>query len=353
MKQQRFFLLKNSILIFSVFSLSLFISSCGCKRDKKEYTREIKENKFDSISKIKVSITRYEQDLFAIPIDSLKEGLAAMQSKYNFFYSKEDLENPANIASMKQYLNDYTIKSLYNEAMKQYPSLTWLEADLTAMFQKIKYLIPSWTVPQVYTYISGGDIEYPIKYADNNLVIALDLFLGQNYPLYKMWNIPQYITNRMTPQHIVLRCATEIAQAYLERQEIMPKTLLDKMIWHGKLLYFTDLVVPEAEDSTRIGYTTQQLAWMEINEGNVWGFFIEKNLLHSSNSRDIGKFLGEAPFTSTFSKNSAPRTGQYIGWQIVRAYMAKNKSVTPEELLKLNKSQEILNKSSYKPKKNE
>ncbi|HBG71712.1 MAG: hypothetical protein A2W93_06625 [Bacteroidetes bacterium GWF2_43_63] len=343
----------NLLLIIGLMVIAVGFSSCGCKREKKEFDREVSDSKLDSLSFIKVSINRYEQDLFAIPVDSLKEGLVNMQDKYSFFYSPEDLNDPMNIAYMKQYLKDPTILSLYREAMKQYPSLAWLESELTMTFRRIKYLIPSWTVPTVYTYVSGGDIELPVKYADNNLVIALDLFLGEKYPVYNMWGIPQYISNRMTKDYLVIKCATEICRAYLEKNCPAGKSMLDKMVYEGKLLYFTDVTVPSAADSIRIGYTGQQLFWAEKNQGNVWGFFIEKKLLHSTEMREINKFIGEAPFTSAFSNNSAPRIGRYIGWQIVRSYMAKNKNVTFEQLLKNNNSQEILNKSGYKPEKTE
>ncbi|MPM50534.1 hypothetical protein SDC9_97276 [bioreactor metagenome] len=341
------------LIIMGLIVLTGFVSSCGCKREKKEFDREISDSKLDSLSYIKVQIGRYENDLFSIPADSLREGLMAIQEKYSFFYSKEDLEDANNIAAMKQYLKDPTILSLYRETMKQYPSLTWLDSELTMMFRRIKYLIPSWTVPKVFTYVSGGDIEFPVKYADNNVVIALDMFLGQKYPVYNMWGIPQYISNRMTRDFITLRVAMEIGRAYIEKNCTEPKSLLDKMIFEGKLLYFTDVVVPGPEDSLRIGYNSQQLFWAEKNQGNVWGFFIEKKLLHTTEMREINKFIGEAPFTSAFSKNSAPRIGRYIGWQIVRSYMAKNKKITFEQLLRNNNSQEILNKSGYKPEKAE
>lgn len=343
----------NLLLIIGLIFSTGIMSSCKCDRDKKEFDREVSDSKLDSLSFIKVSINRYEKDLFAIPVDSLKEGLISMQKKYTFFYSPEDLEDPMNIEYMKQYLKDPTILSLYRETMKQYPSLTWLESELTMTFRRIKYLIPSWNVPNVYTYISGGDIEYPVKYADNNLVIALDLFLGEKYPVYKMWGIPQYISNRMSKDYMVVKCATEICRAWLEKNSPAGKTMLDKMIFEGKLLYFTDVTVPDCADSVRIGYNGQQLYWAEKNQGNVWGFFIEKKLLHTTEMRDINKFIGEAPFTSAFSKTSAPRIGRFVGWQIVRAYMSKNKNVTFEQLLKNNNSQEILNKSGYKPEKEE
>ncbi len=355
MKQAKFFVQGlNFVLLAGCLLLMIGVSSCGCNRDKDdEYGREVTQDQLDSLSNIKVSIIRYEKDLFTTSPDSLKAKLLQCKDKYKGFYSAEELEDPYNLLTMKQYISDPMIQSLYREVIKQYPSVAWLETDISVMFRRIKVLMPEWKVPVVYTYVSGGDIQYPVKYADDRLIIALDLFLGRNYPVYKMWGLPEYMTNRMTKDYVVLSTATEIGRAYVDRNAGRGKSMLEQMIYEGKLLYFTDVAIPDAPDSLRIGYTTQQLAWAEKNQGNVWSFFIEKKLLHTTEMKDINKFIGEAPFTSAFSKNSAPRIGRYIGWQIVRAYMAKNKDVTVPELLKNKNAQEILNKSGYKPKKEE
>ena len=354
MKQKIFFRISKVALtvVFMLFVVSLF-NSCSCDREKKEYLREIGSGQLDSLGNIVVTIDRYEKDLFSIPEDSLQHGLEEMKEKYSFFYDEDQLKDSMSLIVMKQYLNDPTIKSLHAEVMKQYRDIRGLEMDLTRMFRKIKYYLPDWQVPKVYTYVSGGDIQFPIKYAENNLVIALDMYLGQDFPVYSMWGVPDYVTNRMTPEYLIVDCAREIARAYIESMAVEPKTLLDYMIYNGKLLYFSDLVVENREDSVKIGYSAPQYYWADKNQGNVWGFFIEHNLLYTTEFRDINKFIGEGPFTSAFSRTSAPRVGSFIGWQIVRAYMSRNKDINVETVLKNTNSQEVLNKSGYKPKKEE
>ena len=44
------------------------------------------------------------------------------------------------------------------------------------------------------------------------------------------------------------------------------------------------------------------------------------------------------------------RTGDYIGWQIIRAYMKRYPETSLNDLIKMNDSQMILEKSKYKPK---
>jgi hypothetical protein len=55
--------------------------------------------------------------------------------------------------------------------------------------------------------------------------------------------------------------------------------------------------------------------------------------------------MNDAPFTSTFSKNSPPRIGHYIGWQIVRECMLNNPEM---ELIDLfNEIQSQKNPSTF------
>jgi len=235
---------------------------------------------------------------------------------------------------MKAYLSDPSIKALYEEVVKKYNDLTFLEVQLTDIFRRIKVLFPDFVIPQVFTYVSGGDFENPIKYVENNLIIALDMYLGADFPIYSMWGLPRFVTQRMSKEFIAVACAKEIATAYAEKYELKNKSLLDHMIYHGKLLYFIDLTMPNIHDSIKIGYTSQQLNWAENNQGNVWSFFVDNDLLYKTERRSINNFIGEAPFTATFTKNSAPRIGHYIGWQIVRNCMKNNPDFSIKSLLK-------------------
>jgi len=41
--------------------------------------------------------------------------------------------------------------------------------------------------------------------------------------------------------------------------------------------------------------------------------------------------------------------GQWVGWQIIQKYVAKNPSVTPEQLMR-TKAKDIFDETKYKPK---
>ena len=117
--------------------------------------------------------------------------------------------------------------------------------------------------------------------------------------------------------------------------------------------YFEDKVIPFKTEAERIGYTEAQLDWARANESYIWRYFIERELLFSTDSKLPGRFINLAPFSKFYleeiDSQSPGRLGQYMGWQIVRAYM-ENNEVTLKDML-LASSEDIFNNSKFKPRK--
>jgi len=160
--------------------------------------------------------------------------------------------------------------------------------------------------------------------------------------------IPKYKTQNMVPQKIVPDVFYAWAITEFPFNE-NTNNLLSNMVYQGKLLYFTEAMNPNLPDSIIIGYTSQQLNWCKQNEANMWAYLAEKRLLYNSERLELRKYIGDGPFTNTFSHESPGRTGVWLGWQIVRSYMNKNHSTSLNDLMEMNNAQEILNNSAYFP----
>ena len=105
-------------------------------------------------------------------------------------------------------------------------------------------------------------------------------------------------------------------------------------------------------DDAKIGYTKEQLDWAIDNESYIWSYFVERELLFNTNPKLLMRFINPAPFSKfnlELDRESPGRLGQYIGWQIVRAYM-KNNDVTLVQMLDKN-AEDIFNNSKFKPRK--
>jgi uncharacterized protein YjaZ len=117
-------------------------------------------------------------------------------------------------------------------------------------------------------------------------------------------------------------------------------------------LYLKDELLPEYNDAEKIGYLPEQITWCQENESYIWRYFIEKELLYSTDSKLPNRFTNVAPFSKFYLEidNESPgRVGQWIGWQIVRSFMQNNK-VSMQEMIKMD-AKELFEKSKYKPKK--
>ncbi|MBS1573849.1 MAG: gliding motility lipoprotein GldB, partial [Bacteroidetes bacterium] len=63
----------------------------------------------------------------------------------------------------------------------------------------------------------------------------------------------------------------------------------------------------------------------------------------------IQTYIGESPFTQTMPEQSPGNIGPWIGWQIVKKFVANNSSFTPEQVMKTD-AKKILEEAKYKPK---
>jgi hypothetical protein len=180
------------------------------------------------------------------------------------------------------------------------------------------------------------------------MVIAIDVYLGADYPLYMYLGLPLYKIRCMTPENNIVDVMKEV---YFEDvlSANTSKTLLDRMIEGGKILAYLDAVLPGTHDSLKICYSGSKLNWAETNERNVWAFMVENELLYSTDYQVQTKMIQDGPFTTGFSNASPSRLGVFIGWQITRAYLKNNPDVQLQDLLREKDSQKILNDSRYRP----
>jgi hypothetical protein len=319
----------------------LLILMCGCQTGVKP-----PQPAKSQIEKIK--IIDYGHALFSLNPDKVKEGLDSLSGEFHFFIG--DKPDTLKVLQIRDFICDPFNRGLYEKSREIYPNPGFLEDGLTKTFGNIKTVYPGFKVPHVYTYISGLLYEYPVQYIDTVLVIGIDMFLGWNFEAYRAAALPVYLTRRMEPQNIIPECARQIAFS-MQPQNFQPKTLLDQMIVHGKVLYAMDQFLPDTPDSLKIGYTKSQLAWASDNEASLWRLLIDQELLFKNSEALNTRFIQDGPFTPGLPQGSPAMLGRWLGWQIVRNYMKKNPGISLEQLFEQTDSQLILSESGYKPKK--
>jgi len=318
---------KYAVILFLVLTLV----SCDKKSKVEKAVEEIP---------VTLKVDRFDQAFF----EATPKDLPNLKAEYPFFFP-EGYDDKVWIEKMQN--KDW--KDLYAEVQKKYPNFNEQTNEIEDLFKHLKYYFPETVLPKVYTVIGEMDYNSKAIYANDKLIIALELYLGKEV---KFYTFPEYLKQNFEERQIM----PDIVSSYAFRKIPPPneKTLLAEMIYYGKELYLKDLMLPDYTDAEKIGYLPEQNTWCQENESYIWRFFIEENLLFSSDSRLPNRFINVAPFSKFYLEidNESPgRVGQWIGWQIVRSFM-ENNEVSLQDMLKMD-AKEIFEKSKYKPKKNE
>lgn len=295
-----------------------------------------------------ITIARYEELLFNVNPFTLYQEITPHIEQFYVFLG-DAIHTESGQQQLFDYITDPQIRAIYLDTREVWPDVVNLERELTEAFRYYRYHFPDEQIPQIFTYISGLDYDYPIKFQGNVMVIGLDLYLGGGHPLYSKVGLAEFRRFDMDPRFVAVDVFRMLAENKLQATGYVPEQLLDFMIYEGKILYFLDSMLPEHPDSIKIAYSHQQFQWMQTNLESVWTFFLENELLYSSHRPSIVKFIGEAPFTAQFSHDSPPRTAAYIGWQIIREYMRNHPEVSLAELLLEKDSRKILQGSRFRP----
>lgn len=333
--------------IYLFFSIIVLV---GCQRNERVDLSQID---------LDIRIERFDQGLDSLSPANLTQMNAQWKEEYGAFYYDYmqymlEAGHPDDSVVveiiMREVIQKADYKALSTSVQNTFPSLQEQERGLTDAFKRILYYFPAADIPRFISFFSGFSVQTPI--GADYMGIGLDMFLGADsefYPALRT-SIPFYISRRFTPENIVPR----VVEAYV-REELFPyedveSHLLDQMVYHGKILYLMDHVLPDIPDTLKIGYTTEQMEWARAYEQDIWAWFVSEELLYEYDFHRTQKHLGEAPFTPELGdqNESAPKLGVFLGWNIVRQYMERNQDVTLPELMANGNGQSILDGSRYR-----
>lgn len=314
-----------------IFLITICVFSCKKKSDMEL----VLEN-----NKIDISVERFDR-FFA---ETNRYELPKLKKAYPFMFPKSIADS-----IWMDKVNDTLQQELSGEVDKVFSNYKEIEEELEDLLTYINYYFPELKTPRVITTTSNVDYRNRVIVTDTIVLLALDAYLGKDHYFYQ--SIPKYISKDLRKEQIVVDVAEEYAKKYVFQPE--RKTLLDEMIYFGKILYFKDKVIPFKLENERISYTQEELNWVDNNESSVWQYFVERELLYSTNSKLPNRFINPAPFSKFYLEGiddeSPGKIGQYMGWQIVKAYMENNDTAFKDMLI-MN-AEELFNKSKFKPKK--
>lgn len=296
-----------------------------------------------------VKFSRFEKVLFDTQTDQLQGNLEAVRSDFASPLINCAPENPVYMQQLTAFVSDPFVKEIYRLTDSCYGNLSWLEKELSVAVGKAQKMSDSVAPKRYFTMITGDleDYRNRVFCYGGDLVLSIDHYVLPYTQHIGYCNCPMYIVNLSDRRYMAADCMAAMARSRIAMPEGEPM-LLDYIVMEGKVQYFLEQTMPSTPDTIRLRYTKGQLDWMQHSEKDVWGYFLQNNLLYERDMARIHNFIDEAPKTNAF-RNSAPRTTDYLGLQIVRAYM-KRSGASLDELFANTDSQAILQKSGFKPK---
>lgn len=339
-----------NIIFLSLFLLFLH----ACKNEKNSSIDTIKDIELE-VEPVELNWKYLDLDLLELRKSSRFKDYTSLQKSHGTFFNlfcKRIINigepgSPQFEMYFKEFLTDPTIKSVFDSVNLIYADRKEFIEPLNDAFTRYKQFFPKNRIPRVETFISG--FNYGIIATDSVLGIGLDMFLGKDNKFYSMLSVPKFISYSMGKEYLV----SSAVKGWMTTEFVLDSksnTLLDEMIYEGKMLYVLDALFPETHDSIKIKYSNFQLEWAKHNEAPAWKYLIDQKLLFNTNHLEKRKIIADAPFTTGMPKESPGRIGQFLGWQIVRKYMSKKDKIDLMALINETNSQKILNESGYKPK---
>jgi len=315
--------------------------------------------------KVDLEVKRFDRDFFKIDSNDVLPGLNEVNRKYPiltniFLQSILGLDSGSTLPGVKRFIHVHG--PIDSAVTKTFANTDEIKKDLHKAFQFVKYYFPQYKTPAaIYTVVgpvdalAQNDNGYtPDFLGDGFLGVSLQFYLGRDYPVYHdpffVENVaPEYRSRRFSKEYITADAMMLIVDD-LFPDKASGKPLVEQMIEKGKQWWMLDKLLPNTPDSIKTGFTKDQIEWCTRNEGVIWSELIRNTDLNSINPTDIQTYIGEGPFTQGFNPEYSPgNLGQWIGWQIVKKFAAKNPSMKPAELMTMD-PRKILDIAKYKPR---
>ncbi|HVU97570.1 MAG TPA: hypothetical protein VHE34_20240 [Puia sp.] len=335
-----------------VLVASVGLVSCNNSNDKADVS---------GVDVGKVHIERFDTAFFHLDSNDIVNGLRRLDQEYPWFTpdfvgnilgAAEPLSDTSRLAfaATRQFLVTYL--GVSDSLEQKYAVLDWLEKELRDGFRHVKYYFPQYKLPQKVVAFIGPFDGPGVAVTSFALAIGLQSYAGRNFPWYLTSKgqdlYPQYVSRRFEPEYITTNCMNAIAQ------DIVPdssdnRPLIEQMIIKGRYFWLAGKLVPDVPDSIRTGYTKAQLDWCAGNEAAVWNYFLQATDLYTVDPDIIKNYIGEGPKTLGMPDAAPGNIGAWVGWQIVKKYVAGHKELSPEQVM-TTPVRTIFEEAKYKPK---
>ena len=324
-------------------------------------------------------LVRFETALFQADTNDLATAIEQLTRKHPSFcdiffrfvlpLKRGDFDEAEQILVLKAFLRYPLIQEIFSRSQQLYADLTPAGLDLDSRrsapgsesqawpalsqaFQLYQHYLPQAQLPDtVTTFVS--QFEYAgFLYSDNDLALGLDLFLGPDFN-YREISVEEtifsnYLTRTYNSDHLVASAIRLLLEEDIP--EPVSGRLIDYMVANGKRIYLLDKVLPFTHDTVKVRMTPEDLQWCQDNEAQIYAFLAREELLYTTDLREIRRYIDPAPTSRGMPEESPGEAANFVGWQMVKAFMDRNPDTSIPELIAIEDGQQLLSRSGYKPR---
>ena len=307
----------NKILIKILLCFAL-LQLDACTTDEKQPAQPIKIHRLDLAMKNYVTMSPSERLALA---DSLVNGLNAVMAIHGIAEITDSV--------LMDYSQSPAVRIFTPDVETCMPDLSSIEQTLGEVERSAKELLPSIGRARYYAIVSP--YNQSIYIADDVVLIALNHYLGEDYPGYS--GFEKYQCAIKTQAHLPYDVVEATICTEFPYQPSSDALVLNRLLYEGAIVESMMQLLPDADLAEIMGCDAQGMKWLQENEAQAWNALISRKLLYSSSIADADKLVNPSPSTTILHPDSPGRVGRFIGYKIVKAYLKNNPNVSLEDIL--------------------
>ncbi len=326
------------------FIIILMVNFFSCSNNP--FNIDIKEQ-------IKVNEVRFDRELMQVDTSKIDEAIDLFYQKYPIFFPTYTYgvikvggkETRTFAHELKRFISDPTMRQVNKEIQEKFTDVSDVTEEINKALSYYHYYFPEEVIPNLY-YIQSGFNQRVIV---DSLVlgVALDMCLGADNEYYQQLGLPEYMSSKLNRENVAIDAMRGMAWSNFSFDG--EDNLASNIIYEGKIQYLMDALFPNKSDAEKLSYSEVQMNWIGEHESEVWDAILQEEMLYKTDRMKIKNMIENAPFTQAFGNSSPPKIGVWLGWKIIKSYMAVHPELSIPDLMVNKDYIGILNESNYKP----
>lgn len=169
-----------------------------------------------------------------------------------------------------------------------------------------------------YATVVWGKLRSVI-FCDSVVLIALNHYLGENYPGYKA--MESYLRKTKTPASLPYDLAESLVATAMPYRPTDNSATINRLIYEGVMTEAKMRFVENANPALALGYTDEEYSALLANEKWIWDKMVSSGMLFDHDPSVVSKLISPAPSSTLISQSCPGRAGRFVGYKIVRAYL--------------------------------